>query len=77
MAGLDLLYVFNMGDYSGITTNDRQDALSIRNVYAGYQLQLKNKPLELYIATRNPVQPHNSVLPDKRTFWGAGFKVGL
>jgi hypothetical protein len=77
MMGLDLLYEFNLKEYSSGSDTDDDKEFSLRNIYAGYQFTLKNKPLDVYLSCRNPGQKNDNNLPDRRNYFGAGFKATL
>jgi hypothetical protein len=74
--GLDVLYVFNQSNYS-VTTWGKNDAFSFRNIYAGYQFALMQKPLDVYAECRNPGQKNENNIPDRREYYGLGFKAAL
>jgi hypothetical protein len=73
--GLDLLYLLNEVRQSTIGTKENFNNWRINNAYAGYQLQVKGRPLEVYISTRNCLENKNSFFTDVRQFYGAGFKL--
>lgn len=75
--GLDMLYVLNDMYIDNFTQGDKKSDWRISNIYAGYQLQVKNKPLELFISGRNLVGGYNPNVVDNRRFYGAGFKLNL
>jgi hypothetical protein len=74
--GLDVLYVFNQLNYS-VNTWGKNDAFSFRNIYAGYQFVLRQRPLDVYAECRNPGQKNESNIPDRREYYGLGFKAAL
>jgi hypothetical protein len=77
MAGLDLLYEFNLIEYTSGSDVDDDKEFSLRNIYAGYQFIWKNKPLDVYASCRNPGQKNDNNLPDRRNYFGVGFKATL
>ncbi|AXY74949.1 hypothetical protein D3H65_13550 [Paraflavitalea soli] len=77
-AGLDLLYYFNPDQLPTIPGDSKVDALSLQNVYVGYQLNLKGtKGLELYADCRNPKQDKDFKISGNRKYYGLGVKAIL
>lgn len=77
-AGIDLVYYFNPDQLPTIPGDSKVDALSLQNVYVGYQLNLKRtKGLELYADCRNLKQDKDFKITGTRKYYGLGFKANL
>lgn len=77
-AGADLVYYFNPDQLPSIPGNSKIDALSLSNVYVGYQLNLKGtKGLELYADCRNLAQDKDFKITGTRKYYGLGVKATL
>jgi hypothetical protein len=77
-AGLDMLYYFNPDQLPTIPGESKVDALSLQNVYVGYQLNLKGtKGLELYADCRNPRQDKDIKISGNKKYYGVGVKATL
>jgi hypothetical protein len=77
-AGLDLVYYFNPDQYPSMFSDSRVDAVSLQNVYIGYQFNLKGaKGLEVYADSRNLHQDKEFILTSPQQYYGLGFKATL
>lgn len=77
-AGLDILYYFNPDQLPQIPGDSKLDALSLQNVYVGYQFNLKGtKGFELYADCRNPKQDKDLKISGNRKYYGLGVKAIL
>lgn len=77
-AGLDLVYYFNPDQYPYMFSDSRVDAVSLQNVYIGYQFNLKGaKGLEVYADSRNLHQDKEFILTGAQQYYGLGFKANL
>ena len=77
-AGADLVYYFNPDQLPMIPGNSKVNAVSLSNVYVGYQLNLKGtKGLELYADCRNLQQDKDSRITGTRKYYGLGCKATL
>lgn len=77
-AGLDMLYYFNPDQLPTIPGESKVDALSLQNVYVGYQFNLKGtKGLELYADCRNPRQDKDIKISGNKKYYGLGVKATL
>jgi hypothetical protein len=75
--GLDVIYLLNEVRQVGFAMREKFDNWRINNIYAGYKLNLKNSPLEIYLCSSNPIQSKNSFFLNNRQYYGAGFKLQL
>ncbi len=76
--GLDVHFIFNE-QLPGVFLSEveSRNSYRINNVYAGYRLTVaKNKPLEIYISSRNALYDNKNAV-DNRRYYGAGFQCQL
>lgn len=77
-AGVDLVYYFNPDQIPFIPGNSKINAVSLSNVYVGYQLNLKGtNGLELYADCRNLAQDKDFKITGTRKYYGLGVKTNL
>jgi hypothetical protein len=77
-AGLDLLYYFSPDIYGLVGPDTKAHAVSLQNIYVGYQVDLKGtKGLEVYADCRGLAQHSWYKISEPRKYYGLGVKASL